>query len=309
VTLAIGVDIGGTKIAAARVNEDGEVTGLITRPTPKSGEELLEATRESVGALLADEVAALGFGVAGLVDHASGVFVYGPHLDGREIPFGATLQKQFGLPVSVDNDANVSGFAEACLGAGAGRHEVLMVTLGTGIGGALIIGGRVERGRAFAGEFGHMSVAADGPYCACGRRGCWETLASGRRLDELARDAVARNPDGEIARAAGNAEPTGYHVGTAARQGDPEALSYVRDVGRWLGIGFANLIAALDPDVIVVGGGVSRLGDLMLEIARETAAAHTFARSVREPTPIMVAAFGHLAGVVGAGLMALEEAP
>lgn len=304
---AIGIDLGGTKLAAGVVDESGHIDSLTEMPRPSTAAEIAQLPVAVADELIDESVLAVGLGVAGLVDYETGDLAWGPHVDGIEADFGSILRGAFGLPVAVDNDANVAGFAEARLGAGRGHSHVLMVTLGTGIGGGLIVDGAIQRGRGYAGEIGHFPIVADGEPCDCGQFGCWETLASGQRLDALASSAALADPDGIIAKAAGGDVPSGGHLFLAASSGDQDAQAMLEDVGRWLGVGLAGLVCVLDPDIIVVGGGVIQAEKLFLETARRTMEHRVSGGAHREPTPLVPAEFGRLAGVVGAGLLALEE--
>lgn len=207
----------------------------------------------------------------------------------------------------VDHDANAAALAEFEIGSGRGYPSGLLVTVGTGIGGGFIIEGEIYRGRSFAGEVGHMRVEAEGLECPCGATGCWETMASGSALARLAREEVRRAPDGLIARIADGAHPKGEHVTEAARQGDPAAMALIEEIGRWLGIGLANLIAAFDPGVLIVGGGLVGIGELLLEPTRMTVRERLYGAQYRPVTPILGSAFGAEAGLVGAGLLAWRE--
>lgn len=300
---AIGIDLGGTKMSGAVVSADGSIGERVEQSRPGSPDEMVQQTVELIGRLLSTDVGAIGLGVAGLVT-GDGVMVWGPNVVGQHIPYRQTIAEAFSLPVLVDNDANLAALAEATIGAGRGYRTVLTATLGTGIGGGVVVDGEVLRGRGYAGEIGHVVVDVGGPLCTCGQQGCWETFASGRRLDQMARDAAAAAPDGLIATKAGASTPEGRHLSEAALEGDEQAIHLVGEVGGWLGVGLANLIAILDPDVIVIGGGVSRLGELLLRPARRAIAAALEGYDVRDPTPIVTAAFGADAAVVGAGLAA-----
>jgi glucokinase len=211
-----------------------------------------------------------------------------------------------GVPVVVDNDANLAALAEARLGAGTGYRMVLFVGLGTGIGGGLVIGGRVERGRGFLGELGHLTLDPSGPLCACGRRGCWEALVSGTALGRDAAALAAAHPLGAVARTAAGTGPRGEHLEAAAASGDPAARSRLEAAGIWLGRGLANLVAALDPNVIVVGGAAAGAGEALLGPARAALADWVEGRGYRAPTPVVSARFGPQAGLVGAALAAGE---
>ena len=255
--------------------------------------------------LMADDVAAVGLGVAGFVTD-EGLLVWGPNVVGENVPYRDLMWERFGLPVTVDNDANFAALGEARMGAARGYRHSIMITLGTGIGGGIIIDGRVFRGSGFAGEIGHIIVDVGGPQCTCGQRGCWETFASGRRLDQLARDIAAREPEGRVGQLAGGAIPDGTHLTEAAIAGDKSAIAAIREMADWLGIGIANLVVTLAPEVIVIGGGVSRAGDILLDPARVAATAHIEGAAHRPETPIVGATLGANAGLIGAAIAAKE---
>jgi len=283
------------------------VNRRLERARPRTQEGMLEAPVEMVRALNGGAVAAVGVGVAGLVSE-SGVLEWGPNVAGEHVGFLSRLEAEFGLPTIVDNDANLAGLAEAWLGAGRGYRVVLMVTLGTGIGGGLIIDGEIYRGRGYAGEIGHMVVDVGGPQCTCGQRGCWETFASGRRLDQMARDAAVARPTGRIAELAAGGTPSGRHLTSAAVEGDEQAGRLLSEIGTWLGIGLSTMIAILDPDIIVIGGGVSQAGSVLFDSTQSAIAESLEGYDVRTPTPVVAATFGVDAALVGAGLAALRKA-
>jgi glucokinase len=319
--LAVGVDIGGTKVAAGLVDAQGRIFSRTRRDTPDRSTRPGDVEDVIVGAveeLLAEarraerEVLGVGIGAAGFVSADGSTVVFAPHLAWRDEPIRERLSERLRLPVVVDNDANTAARAEHRFGAGRGESRLLMVTLGTGIGGAIVIDGRVERGRyGLAGEFGHMQVVPDGERCECGNRGCWEQYSSGRAMKREAREMIladspyaaelASMTDGDATRI------EGIHVTAAARAGDQAALDLLGDVGRWLGIGLANLAAALDPGTIVVGGGVSQAGDLLLLPAREAFARHLSGRGHRPLAPIFAAQLGPEAGLVGAADLARHQ--
>jgi glucokinase len=299
----IGIDLGGTKLSGGTVSTDGVVGDKIELPRPRDPAAMLESPVLLARRLMAPQIRGIGLGVAGLVTE-EGVLEWGPNVVGEHLPFRQRLESEFRMPIVVDNDANLAALAEARIGAGAGYRSVLMVTLGTGIGGGLVVDGEIYRGRGFAGEIGHIVVDVGGPLCTCGQQGCWETFASGRRLDQMARDAVAQDPHGRIGVCASGSTPEGRHLTRAALEGDGTARRLVEEVGGWLGVGLSNLIVVLDPDVIVIGGGVSILGDLLLRPAQRAVAATLEGYDVRVPTPIVAARFGEDAALVGAGLEA-----
>ena len=255
------------------------------------------------------DVLALGVGAAGMVS-LEGVMRYAPNVAWREFPLKSRISEAIDLPILVENDANVAAWGEFRYGAGRGSKDMLLVTVGTGIGGGIVSGGRLFRGaHGFGAEIGHIIVEPGGPLCGCGNQGCWEQVASGRALGRLGREAALANPNSAMVKLAGG-DPeavTGPLVTAAAKQGDPVALEVLYAVGRRLGEGIAGLVNVLDPDVVVVGGGVIEAGELLLGPARTA-----FARSVEAPdhrpeVPIVPAAMGNDAGAVGAADLAVME--
>jgi glucokinase len=296
----IAVDCGGTRVRVARSDRPGILSGVAEATTPPHLGDLPAV----IAGLIADPgpASAIGVGVAGLVDTASGTLRWMPHRPGADFALGGDLQRRLGIPVVVDNDANLTGLAEATLGAGVGHRMVLTVTVGTGIGGGLVIDGRIERGRGHLGEIGHMTVDPAGPRCACGRVGCWEAVASGTALDRAARMLAASDHPGGLAGAGGEAD--GIDLVAAAGAGDQEALAAVEAVATALGRGLASLVAILDPDVIVVGGGVGAIGEPILGPARRAMMGAMPGSDHRRETPVVAARFGADAGLVGAALAA-----
>lgn len=275
---------------------------------PGVAEQLAGAVIEAVADVMTPDVQGVGVGVAGLVQWPEGVFVWGPHVAGTTVPLRRELESAFGLAALVDNDANAAAWAEHVAGAGQGYDNMLLVTLGTGIGGAVITKGELHRGRSFAGEFGHTMFERNGQRCACGKRGCWETVASGPALVRLAREFVFQNPDGALAHRLGGDPFTGESITQAADEGDETARGLVAQVGADLGRGLCNLIAILDPDLVVVGGGLGSVGEALLGPARRVAADALHGGSHRQLPPIVVAELGPAAGAVGAALMAADLA-
>lgn len=305
--LTLGIDLGGTKMALAHIDAAGGIVDFMSMPRPATADAMDIIPVEAAMSALDPRVKAVGIGAAGLVKADEGVLVWGPNVEGREVRFREIFERELGLPTVVDNDANLSGLAETRIGAARGYRHVCMITLGTGIGGSWVINGEPYRGRAFAGEIGHMPVDVGGPRCTCGQRGCWETFASGRRLDQMSRDLVATRPDGLVAKLAEGTTPAGLHLTQAAMEGDPDAVESLKELAWWLGLGIAGLVAAFDPEVVVIGGGVSRAGDLFLDGARAAFWDALEGADHREPTPIVCAALGEDAGVIGAGLYARER--
>ncbi|MGH2654633.1 MAG: ROK family glucokinase [Actinomycetota bacterium] len=308
---AIGIDVGGTKVAGLRLAEDGAVLDRTERPTPADD---VSATVETVSELAAELAAAggeaLGVGAAGMVDFDAGVLRYAPNLAWREIPLRDLLSERTGLPCVMDNDANVAAWGEYRFGAARGYRHVLVVTVGTGIGGGIVADGELFRGaHGFAAEIGHIIVEPDGPLCGCGNRGCWEQVASGRALDRLARAEVEQDPAGRIAALAAGAEASGRHVSEAARGGDPPATAIFAAVGRRLGEGIAGLVNILDPEVVIVGGGVAEEGAVLLDPARHAFLDAVEASEHRPEVPILAATLGNDAGAIGAAALGLGLLP
>jgi glucokinase len=310
VSLAIGVDIGGTKVAAGVVDEEGGVLALVRRPTPGD----VAGTEDAIAGCVAEltssyDVMAVGIGAAGWIANDRATVLFSPHLAWRDEPLKAALVDRIKLPVTVENDANAAAWAEYRYGAARGERVVCMITLGTGIGGGLVVSGTLYRGAyGVAGEWGHMAVVPDGRRCACGNRGCWEMYASGTALARDARELADVSPVAahRLLQLAGGDRGAliGSHVTTAAREGDPAAVEIFTTMGRWLGRGIASLAAALDPSIVVIGGGVSEAGELLLRPARDTFAANLTGRGYRPVAPIRIAALGPDAGLVGAADLA-----
>ena len=251
----------------------------------------------------------VGFGIPVTLDRRTGAAAYSTHLPLAGVPFAAVMSERLGLPVVVDNDGNCAVLAEARFGAAAGASDVVMLTLGTGIGGGLVLGGKLQRGWIGAGgELGHMVIDMDGPPCQghCPNRGCLEVMASGSALVREASLRVARRPDTALGRALEDGhELTGPFVTELAHDGDPVARDAISTVGRALGVGLSSLVNILNPEVIVIGGGVIGAGEMLLEPAR----AEMHARALlpaRDAVRIVAAAFGDEAGMIGAALLARE---
>ncbi len=307
---AVGIDVGGTKTAALRVRADGEILAREVLPTPAHDmQATLDTMIEAAHTVLSPEVRAVGVGAAGLVEAGSGRLTFAPNLAWRNAPLADHIWQTLGLPAVADNDNNAAAWGEFRVGAARGREHVLFVGVGTGIGGGIISGGRLLRGaHGFAGEVGHVVVDPNGPLCGCGNHGCWEQVASGHALTRAGRDAARQHPQSMIARMCGGdpAKVSGPLVTDAARGGDPVARGILARVGERLGQGLAGLANVLDPEIVVVGGGVVAAGDWLLEPAREV-----FSRSIEAPAhrpavPIVPASLGNDAGAVGAALLALE---
>lgn len=308
---AIGIDVGGTKINAFRVARDGSILDRSQAPTPAHDQESTLATMVDLArGLLGDDVLAVGVGAAGLVDVSDGVLRFAPNLAWRDLPIAARMREALELPCQVDNDANVAAYGEFRFGAGRGYRHMLLVTVGTGIGGGIVSDGRLFRGaHGFASEIGHIIVEPEGPQCGCGNRGCWEQVASGTAIGRLGRE-VARDQGGSTLRELAGDDPdkvTGRVVTQAAQQGDGASRRVLAEVGRRLGQGIAGLVNVLDPQVVVVGGGAIGAGDLLLDPARTAFAEAVEGPGHRPRVPLVAAQLGNDAGAVGAAALALEE--
>jgi glucokinase len=305
------VDIGGTKVAAGVVDDTGGIVDVARRATPSTDVEQTETVIAEVVTELSarHNVVAVGIGAAGWIANDRATVLFSPHLAWRDEPLRDALVDRIGTPVTVENDGNAAAWAEYRFGAARGASVVVCITLGTGIGGGLIVGGAVQRGAFGVGsEFGHMTVVPDGRRCACGNRGCWEMYASGTALARDARELADVSPLGArrlLQLADGNpANLTGPLVTQAAREGDPGAVEIYTTMGQWLGRGLANLAAILDPSVFVIGGGVSEAGDLLIGPARDMFARSLTGRGFRPVADVLLAELGPQAGLVGAADLA-----
>ncbi len=309
---AIGVDLGGTKMLVGVVGDGPSVLyrNLVTSRGHSSEQLIGLLERELRAALSAHpQAVAVGLGVPCTIDRRGGVCVGAVHLPLADLPLGELVAERIGLPVTVDNDANLAALAEHRYGVAVGADDVVLLTIGTGIGGGLIIDGRLYRGaRGAGGELGHTVIDLDGPQCHgnCPNRGCLESLVSGTALARDGLDAAQRHPDSELGRAlAGGEEIDGSRVVEAARAGDRPALEVVSRAGRNLGVALAGFANCFDPDLIVLGGGVMAAGELLLEPARS--GVRSLALAPQDEVPVEAAALGEEAGMVGAATMALDE--
>jgi glucokinase len=312
----IGVDLGGTKLLAGAVDPALNVHHRATRPARGADqaavlETVLGAVREVRDAIesASGTVEAVGFGIPCMIDQQRGTAVMSIHLPIADLPFRDLMAERLGLPVFVDNDANAAMLAEWRYGAAAGARDAALLTIGTGIGGGLVAGGALQRGSQGAGaELGHMVVKADGPPCQgnCPNRGCLEAMASGGALAREARRIARERPGSGLGRAlAGGREISGPLVTELAHDGDVAAIDALAIIGEWLGVGVCNLVNMLNPDVVVIGGGVIAAGDLLLEPVRAVVAERALSPA-REHVRIVPARFGAESGMLGAAALALE---
>ena len=300
----LGIDVGGTKCLGVVLDDAGEVIEEQRRPTPPGPEAFVDTLAELAGALGVTD--SLGIGVPGMVTR-SGVIKASPNLiDITDFGVGSLLSERLGFLVEVGNDATCAAAAEWQVGVARGYTDVVMVTLGTGIGGGVIAGGHLIRGaNGFTGEIGHMVVDPEGLPCPCGRRGCWERYASGSGLAQLAREAAIGKRLRRVVQLAGGDPDNvrGENVQAAAREGDAEALRVVDLFGRWVALGLVNLTNLLDPQMFVLGGGLAASGDLYIDPIQKWFTELLYAPDLRPHPELMFASLGERAGAVGAALM------
>lgn len=310
--LTIGVDIGGTKVLGGVVDEDGKVLVTARRATPaedaaKTRDVIIDVVRE-----LAEgrAIEAVGIGAAGWIDAARSRVLFAPNLAWRDEPLRDTVSAGTGLPVVVENDANVAAWAEFRYGAAEDADDsMVLFTVGTGIGGGIVLGGQIVRGaHGIAAELGHVQAVPNGHPCGCGRRGCVEQYASGNALVRFAQSGAKDDPGKAgilLAKAMGDVSGiTGPMVTDAAREGDPVAVDAFHQIGTWLGVAMADMVQILDPQVIVVGGGVIEAGDLLLSPARDAFIENLPHRAKSPIADVRAAKMGNLAGIVGAADLA-----
>jgi len=314
VQVAIGIDLGGTDIKGGLVQDDGTLIASFKKPTEAKlgGEKVVERIGDLIQEILDSDamksnkknMLGIGMGSPGLIDHDKGSItrpVNIPEWD-HWICVHDVFKKRFGLNTWVDNDANVCAMGEALFGNGKGKNPVLVLTLGTGVGGGIVINGKVFHGsRGFAGELGHIMVNPNGPVCGCGNEGCLETYASANAIARYAQSrARVEHIPTKMRELAGDPEKiTSKHVYEAAVQGDRVALSVIKHAGKYLGIGISTLIMSFNPEIICVGGGAANMGDILFEPVREEVKWRCFFYSHYQ-TPIIQAKLGEEAGTVGA---------
>ncbi|WP_205474687.1 ROK family glucokinase [Nocardioides sp. SYSU D00038] len=310
-SLSCGIDVGGTKIAGGVVDDHGKLLEELRVESPATDAEAIE---EAIAGLVNElrsrhEITAVGIGAAGYIDKSRAVVLFAPNLAWRNLDLKRELEERIDLPVVVENDANAAAWGEFRYGAGHDVDDLLLVTVGTGVGGGVVLDGELYRGAFGVGaEIGHMRVVPDGILCGCGNRGCFEMYGSGSSLVRRTREAaragsiLAREV---LARAGGDPEQiTGPLITAAAQDGDPFAIEQLAELGRWLGEGIASLTAVLDPAVVVIGGGVSEAGDLLLAPIRSAFGLQLTGRGHRPSLEIRAARLGNEAGMIGAADLA-----
>jgi glucokinase len=309
----IGIDIGGTKVAAGVVDGEGNVLARARRRTPsRDPEHLVDVVTEIVRQLLSEhEIAAVGVGAAGFVDAERRTVLFAPNLAWRDTPLRDEIAARIELPVVVENDANAAAWGEYRFGAGEQHPHLVVLTIGTGIGAGLVLGGELYRGAfGIAGEPGHVRVVPGGRQCGCGNLGCWEQYCSGSALVRAAQEIATERPDDakRLLELADDVDAIdGPVVTRAAQEGDTAAIDCFTEIGRWLGQGIADLAAVLDPGRFVIGGGVSDAGELLLAPARETYAAALTGRGHRPMAEVVCARLGAEAGLIGAADLARQH--
>jgi glucokinase len=305
---AIGVDVGGTKISAGVVTPQGELLNEVRYSSKGSTEELLDNIARAVREVREGyEVSAACLAVPGLIMADENKVIFSPNLPNIEgVPLKEELGGRFDLPVTVENDANAAAWGEFRFGAGSEVDHLVFVTLGTGVGGGVISHGILMRGvQGAGGELGHMTIHATGPRCGCGNRGCLESLASGTAITRRAREVAAERPDSALGKIARERELIGEDVTRLAEEGDEAALSVLEEAGLWLGIGLAGFVNIFNPEVVAVGGGAAKAGELILDRARKEM--YLRARSPsRDLVEIKSATLGAESGVIGAAALARD---
>lgn len=311
--LAVGIDIGGTKIAAGVADVDGTVLARRRHDTPRDADTVAPLVGETVKELCAEvgaDLLPVGVGAPGIVDR-DGVVRYAPNIAWRDYPLRDEIARRVGVPTIVHNDATVAAWGEYRAGAGrAAVSDMLLLTVGTGVGGGLVVEDQLVTGaHGLAAELGHVIVTEGGPRCPCGNHGCLEAVASGTAIGRMAREASAAGqvPAASPLRGVAPDDLTGKAVTHAAQAGDEFATDVLARAGFWLGVGIASLANALDPEVVVVGGGAMEAGELLLTPARLSFAARLMGRAHRPLPPVEAAQLRDDAGLVGAALLALDR--
>lgn len=315
VDVAIGVDVGGTKILAGIVGPEGAIGRTVRVPTPRLdacalADAIVGAVRDAAAG---ESIACVGISIAALLDAARTRILLAPNGGWASEPLGLMVEQALGVPTMLENDGNCAAWGEFRFGAGRAYDEMIMVTVGTGVGGGLVLDGALRRGHhGIGGEIGHLTVVPEGLPCGCGRKGCWEQYASGTALvREARRLALRRRPEAAALLALGDGTPEGVqgaHVTDAAALGDPVALAAFDYLGAWLGRGMADLAAVIDPPVFVLGGGVSAAGDVLTLPVRRALAQEAMGRGALPTPAVVVAELGNRAGIAGAADLARATA-
>lgn len=308
----VGVDLGGTKISTALSNLNGEVISQTTVPTNANEGEIPVLNRiiESIDKVIKDgnatykEVKGIGIGIPGALNVEEGIILFTPNVPFKNFNIVEPLKKKFEIPVFIDNDANVATIGEYMFGAGKGFKDVIFLTISTGVGGGAILNGNIYRGNTSnALEIGHMTVAPGGPRCNCGNIGCVEATSSGTAIAKRGQEALSSKVETSLRK---YDNVTSYEVFTEAAAGDAVCKEIIDNALNYLGIAVANTVSIFDPAVIIIGGGVSKAGDIVFETVRKVVDKRCF-KSMAESVKIVPAGLGTDAGVIGAVALALLE--
>ncbi len=306
-TATIGVDVGGTTTKAGVVSRDGVLTTRAEHPTdPSAGTKgIIAVIEELLARDSAGTVRGVGVGAAGFVGGES--IIFSPNITYDDPHLGRAITDRFDLPAVIDNDANAAAWGEFHFGAAKGAQNLVLLTLGTGVGSGVVVGGELLRGHTgTAAELGHIVVDPNGPECPCGLRGCTEMFVAGPAIARLATTAVATDPSSSILDFAGQADAiTAEHVGRAAREYDETARAVLRSAGTMLGVALSNVVNIFDPEVIVLAGGVTSIGEPLLGPARDELARRTTAQR-RRPMRLDVSTLGDDVGILGAAALAFD---
>ncbi len=309
----IGIDLGGTNIRAGIVTGDGEIlhqTSMKTQAS-RSSDEVIADIIGLVKKVLVEhgtdikEIKSIGLGSPGAIDHDNGVVIFAGNLNWEKIPLKKKMEEAFGIPAFVSNDANIAAFAEYLFGAGQNRKSLYLVTLGTGVGGGYVLDGKIQAGYHGVGaEIGHMILVPNGKLCTCGNRGCLERYASASAIIDMGKEAMEKEPNGEIAKKAGN-DPenlSGKLIIDLAKEGDETALRVFGDYARYLAYTTINIINVVDPEVIIFGGGVSKAGDFLLDAIKKEVKPRIFFKQAPY-SEIVLSQMGDEAGIIGAAFL------
>ena len=310
----LGIDLGGTNIAAGVVNDKMELVYKTSIPTDSKGgadsviERMAEASKQAIAGagIQVEDVKSIGIGSPGAIDPVNGVVIYANNLGFKDLPMAEMLGKYFpGIPVRVENDANVAAWAEAKCGAAAGTNDSVTITLGTGVGGGLVINGQLYSGFNHAGaEMGHIVINEGGRPCTCGRNGCWEAYASVSGLIKTTQEHMEKNPDSLMWKISPSLDKVnGLTSFDAMRKGDAEAQKVVDEYLHSVATGIVDIVNVLQPEVLCIGGGISKEGDYLLIPVKKFAEAEMYARFNETKTDIRIAKLGNDAGIIGAALL------
>ncbi len=308
---SIGIDLGGTNIAVGIVTEEGKIVKKTSTPTgaERPFEEIFQDMADCIHALLEEtgisqnEIRSIGIGTPGCLDTKKGMLIFAGNFKyGTLVNYRELMKKHFDLPVYIGNDANAAALAEARVGAARGAQSAVMVTLGTGVGGGIVLDGKIYEGfLSSAGELGHIVIVHDGEQCTCGRKGCWEAYASVTALVRQTKEAMKKNPD-SIMNCTPMEQVNGRTSFDAAKKGDKAALAVVEQYQEYIADGLANIANILNPEVTVIGGGICKEGDYLLKPVNEKMQKRVFGTGLLPERKMVVAQLGNDAGIIGAAL-------